>query len=106
MATNILSFWSIITLIIRVCALLILLYVSNLQLKEFKHKTTLQPLKRLLFYIPLTIAITNIPQAFLSWNRIFGYTGSLGLTSLATVSNAIGIFLTAILLLMVYRYRG
>jgi hypothetical protein len=106
MDSNVLVFWSIVTIIIRILALIMLGYVAIVQYKEFRFKSTLQPLKRILFYIPITIAITNIPQMSLSWIRINNNVGSIGLTSLATVSNAVGIFLTAFLLLLVYTYKG
>lgn len=93
-------------IVLRIIALLLLARVALIQFRQFQYKSSLQPLKRILFYIPISIAITNIPQFMLSWGRIFGDNGGTQLTSVATLSNGFSVFLTAVLLLMVYHYRG
>lgn len=97
---------SVAVIIVRLAAIVIFTYVAILQHAQFKNITTLQPLKRLLFYIPITIIVSNIPQLALSYNRIHSIHGEVGLTSVATLSNAVGVLLTAVLLLLVYRYKS
>lgn len=109
MGTNgvdMLAVWSAIALVIRALGLGLLVYVARLQFTEFRYKSDLQPLKRLLFYCVLALIITNIPILVLNYIRIIGESASAGVTSLATVTNATGVLIFAVLLYLVYKYRG
>jgi hypothetical protein len=101
-----LAFWSAVAFIVRLTALVLLIYIARLQFNEFQFKTTLQPLKRLLFYFVIAIVVSNFPILYLNGIRILGQTGSPTVTDFATVSNALGMLLAAGLLLAVYRYKG
>lgn len=101
-----LAFWSLVALIIRALAIVVLLYVMNVQIAQFRYKSRLQPLKWLLLGTLIGLIASNIPIIYLHWLRIFGKVASEGVTSFATVTNAAATLLVAVLLLLVYRFRG
>lgn len=101
-----LAFWSLVALLIRVLAIAVLVYVMTIQIGQFRYKSSLQPLKWLLLSTLITLIALNLPIAYLHWLRIFNLNASASVTSFATVANAAGTLLVALLLLFVYRYRG
>lgn len=103
---NSLVFWSIITVFIRAVSIALFVYVATVQYQQFKYKTHLQPLKRLLFFVPIILVLTNIPQGLLSWDRILQYKVPNWTTNLATVTNSVGILITAIIFLLIYTFDG
>ncbi len=103
---DVLALWSLVALIFRFSAIGVLLYVARLQFKEFKYQSSLQPLKRILFHFVILIIISNLPIMYLHYVRIIGQTASPGITAFATASNALATLVVAILLLMVYKFKG
>ncbi len=101
-----LAFWSAVAFFVRLAGLGVLLYIARLQFNEFKTKTTLQPLKRLLFWFVNAIILSNIPILYLNFIRITNHIGSHMVTDIATVTNALGVLLSGCLLLAVYKYKG
>jgi hypothetical protein len=103
---SVLAFWSGVALLLRVLAISVLIYIARLQLREMQFVSKLQPLKRLLFYFVVVIAVSNIPIVWLHWERMLGHQTSNVVTAFATVTNAGGMLITALLLALVYRYRS
>jgi membrane protein CcdC involved in cytochrome C biogenesis len=101
-----LAFWSLVALIVRIGAIGVFITVALVQAKQFEFKSDLQPLKRLLFYSVVLIAVANIPILLINWARIYGNEVSDATTAFATVTNASGMLGAAILLYLVYRFRG
>jgi hypothetical protein len=98
--------WSWVALIVRVVAIGVLLYIVQIQIKQFQFKSHLQPLKRLLLSALIVLILSNVPILFLHVERIENVTTSAAATSFATVSNALGMLVVAVLLLLVYRFKG
>lgn len=101
-----LAFWSAVALLLRVLAIGVFIYIARLQFNEFKYKNSLQPLKQLLFYFVIGIIISQIPIMYLHVLRIQGITASSAVTSFATVSNAAATLVVAILMYLVYKFKG
>lgn len=106
MSVDVLGFWSAVALVIRVGAIAMLLLVAYIQLQQFRFKTSLQPLKRLLLGAVTVIVFSNLPIVYLHWVRIARLPSSESVTALATVTNAVSMFIVAVLLLLVYRFRS
>ena len=102
---NSLVFWSVVAIIIRIITVILLAYIARVQYHQFQFKSRLQPLKRLLFFVPIVLIITNIPQFVLSWERAHSHAASNLQTNLATISNSLAIFLVAILLVLIYNFK-
>lgn len=106
MGIDILALWSVVAFVLRVMAILVFMHLCIKQYREFKNQDGLEPLKKLVFYIVALLIASNIPVMFLHWQRIFGRTGGIVMTSIATVTNAGCMLVIAVLLYMVYRYTG
>lgn len=107
MGIDILAFWSLIAFIIRSLAILIFVYLTIVQYRELQRPATnLRPLARLLFHFFIIIIITSTPLLYLNYIRIQGHVASPGIVSMATVTNAVGLFGAAVILYLIYKYRG
>lgn len=101
---DILAFWSGVALIFRIIAIVIFVYVGQIQLRQFKIKSELQPLKKSLMALIVLLGLSNVPIMYLHLIRIWGDSASAAVTSAATVSNAISMLLAAIVLIMIYKF--
>lgn len=107
MVSSSLALWSAVSLMLRVVSMGLLAYVSSIQLKQFQYKTRLQPLKRLLLSLVVAISLSNLPIMLLHWQRIFVlHDVHDPVTSFATATNAGGMLVVAILLVLIYRFKG
>jgi hypothetical protein len=103
---NMLSLWSAVALVLRVVALVLLGFVARMQFQQFKFKTSLQPLKRLLFALVIAIGLSNLPILYLHVQRVLSVPADDTITSFATVTNALGQLILAVLLVLVYRFKS
>lgn len=104
-----LAFWSLVSLILRVVAIICFIYILYLQLKQFKNKELYRQenrLKRLLTAFVFVIAVSNIPIMLLHFDRIRGIKASDGVTSVATVTNALAMVIIGALLVLIYQFRS
>lgn len=105
MVINQLAFWSAVALVERIITIGILLRVSQWQIKELETKGSLMPVKRRLLGAVVVIIISNLPIIYLHYERIIGNKPSDAATSFATVTNAVGMLIFAILFYMTYKIR-
>lgn len=98
--------WSLVALIVRVAALLFFGVVAVIQVQQFKIKSPLQPLKWFLLVSVLFLAAANLPVLYVHWQRIVGVPLSDGFTAFASVSNSVAQLVGAVMLLLVYRFKG
>ena len=102
---DMLIFWSGVALVLRLAATAVLLCVARIQYLQFRVNGELQPLKRMLFWCVVAFVITNIPIILLHVQRIEGILTPTYLTVFATVTNAAGMLLVAVLLYSIYHFR-
>lgn len=101
-----LAFWSGVALLVRSLAVLLFVYSMRVQVDQFQFKTNLQPLKRWLLIALIAIILSNLPILYLHWERLIGHSASEAMTSFATVTNAFGMLVAAVCLVLVYRFKG
>ena len=101
-----LAFWSLISLIVRVAAIGLFIFVGKIQLAQFQNKTELQPLKKLFMLFIALLAGSNISIIYLHYERILGEVASPGITAWVTVSNAVSMLLAALMLLLIYKFAA
>lgn len=105
-----LVFWSWISMIIRSMAVVVLFYVILQQIREYRREIPaldfLKPLKMLLLGTVVAVVASNIPIIMLNIQRIY-YVGAASgpMTSFATVSNAVSMFLVAVMLYLIYKFK-
>lgn len=103
---DILAFWSLVALVVRIAAITVFALVAKIQLDQFKIKSNFQPLKRFFMVMIILLAGSNIPIMYLHYERIIGQIASPAITSWATVSNAVSMLLAAIMLLLIYKFAA
>lgn len=104
--TNVLLVGSIVALVLRVIAIVILGIVAKIQFDQFRNNTELQPLKKLLFSFNVFLIGSQIPIIYLHLIRIAGNPGPALSTAVATVFNAIAMLTVAIVLYLVYKFAA
>lgn len=100
-----LVFWSIVALVTRIVGLTALCYIVHLQLKQFRTKSSLQPLKVYLLTGVIALLLSNIPVAMLNFVRINRDHVPPELASVATVCTAFGILVFAFMQFLVYKFK-
>lgn len=106
MVSSSLALWSAISFALRIVAVALFAYVTSIQVKQFQYKTRLQPLKRLLLGLVVAISVSNIPIMYLHWQRFTKPDVNDPVTSFATFTNAASMVVVAVLLVLIYRFKG
>lgn len=97
---------SIVALIIRLLAVPLFVVVIYRQWRQFKTKSNLQSLKRLLIALVVMIAFSNLPIIKLHLDRISAAGHSTPeVTAIATTANAASMLIIAILLYLIYGFK-
>jgi len=105
MDNNTLIVGSLVALIVRVLAVIILGVVLFKQFKIFSRANVYESeakLKILLFHMTLFALLSNFPIMFLNYERFKGITGSNIITVISTIFNAFSILVIGIILFIIY----
>lgn len=97
---------SIIAVIMRLVGSVLLVVVMQEQSDQFARRSNVQPLKRLMFYLALALALSNIIPFFANASRINDGHSTEFLVSAATLSNAASLLIAAVMLHLIYRFRA
>lgn len=106
MEGNILANLSIVAMVLRLFAIGVFIYVAKIQVRQFKNISELQPLKKLLLSFVGLLVLSNLPILYLHYVRIIGEVAPSSVTALATVTNALGTLLSAVVLLLIYKFAA
>lgn len=83
-----------------------LAFVLRKQYKLFKNKTSLQPLKRLLFAAVLLLMIGALPLLFVYLNIVWFHFQAIWIVYVSVLANAFAKVVTGFVLNLVYTFRG
>ena len=106
MDTNVLSIASMVAFVIRFAAICIFIWLALIQYREIKSPRTIRPLARFLLNFFIVTILASLPLLWLNHLRIIGQMGSTDVTSVATVTNALGLLIAGIMILLIYLYKG
>lgn len=95
---------SVIAIVLRTLGVIVLLYVFRIQLQQFRTKTKLQSLKKLLAGLLITDIFMVAPILFVNYLRVVDSANPY-ISGIATMMNAAGVLIGGVLLYLIYTFK-
>lgn len=106
MAVSLVGYSSIVALLILLIAIGVFIHNATLQYREFKFHSELQPLKKFFFSMSIILAGSNLPILMVFWQLAQDQLITTLLASVVIISYSLTMLITAILFLVIYRFRA
>lgn len=87
-------------------ACMINIFVLRLQFSQFRYKSFLQPLKRMLLLSVVFFILAALPLMFVYANTLWFHLANVWIIYVAIIANATAKVLISLMLLLIYRFKG